>query len=85
MSEVLSFDFSQNKLVEHSRIVYFQLIYAALRDTFARKARFLRRGSGADAVQRRPGFELETNNNAMFMSANPLINSNLQIIAKVLL
>jgi hypothetical protein len=85
LSEALSIDFSRNKLVEPSRIVYFQPIYAALRDAFARQARFLRWGSGADDVQRRLGFELETNNNAMFISANPLINSNMQIIAKALL
>ena len=64
--------------------VYFQLIYASLQDAFTRKVRFLRWGSGAYDVKRRLGFELETNNNSVFMSANPFVNFMMRNFAKVL-
>ena len=65
--------------------VYFQLIYASLQDAFARNVRLLRWGSGAYDVKRRLGFELEDNNNAVFISANSLVNFIMRKFAKVLL
>ena len=64
--------------------VYFQLIYASLQDAFSRKVRFLRWGSGAYEVKQHLGFELETNNNAVFMSANPFVNFIMRILPRVL-
>ncbi len=63
--------------------VYFQLIYASLQDAFTRKVRFLRWGSGAYDVKRRLGFELETNNNSVFISANPFVNFIMRNFSKV--
>ena len=41
--------------------VYFQLIYASLKDAFERRATALHWGSGAYETKRRLGFELEEN------------------------
>jgi predicted N-acyltransferase len=72
-------------LADHVPGVYFQLIYASLQDAFKRKVRSLRWGSGAYDVKRRLGFELETNNNSVFISGNPFVNFIMQNLVKVLL
>lgn len=46
--------------------VYFQIMYAAIRDAISDGARLLRAGSGAYDFKRRLGFQTETNNHLRF-------------------
>jgi hypothetical protein len=55
--------------------VYFQLIYAGLQEAFEKQVRRLRWGSGAYAVKRRLGFELENNNYLVVHGSNRLYQS----------
>jgi hypothetical protein len=61
------------------------LLYEAIQEAFEKRLTALRWGSGAYETKRRLGFELETNNNAVFMSPNPLVNSVARNFTKILL
>jgi predicted N-acyltransferase len=61
-------------LTEDVQFAYFMLLYEAIKDAFEKKLTALRWGSGAYETKRRLGFELDMNDNVMFMSANPFIN-----------
>jgi len=72
-------------LADDVPFLYFQLMYASLKDAFERKVKSMRWGSGAYEVKQRLGFELETNNNAAFTAANPILNALIKFLIKVLL
>jgi len=59
-------------LADNVPYVYFSLVYASLQAAFEKNLRLLRWGSGAYDVKRRLGFQLESNNHAVFVGAGPL-------------
>ncbi len=65
-------------LAEDVQFAYFMLLYEAIEEAFEKKLTALRWGSGAYETKRRLGFELDMNDNVMFMSANPLVNFMMQ-------
>ncbi len=59
-------------LADNMPYVYFSLVYASLQAAFEKNVHLLRWGSGAYDVKRRLGFQLESNNHAVFFGAGPL-------------
>jgi len=60
-------------LIDEVPYAYFMLLYEAIQEAFEHNIHTLRWGSGAYETKRRLGFELETNNNLVFTSVNPLL------------
>jgi predicted N-acyltransferase len=61
--------------------VYFQLMYAAIREAIAQGARLLRAGSGAYAFKHRLGFETEPNNQLRFAGQTRLLGQIGRLVA----
>ncbi len=55
------------------RYVYFQLVYAAIRQAIESDCRVLRGGGGAYETKKRLGFQLENQNHIMLSTHNPIL------------